>query len=288
MIGFLSSPFSGYEDLRAGLESLVEYAQGPVKPFYIDWVRHLVWFIALGIVLTNLIEAFFYPFFLVFILGLLGVRERIKNDRRVPYFALIGVGALMVLYMYVLRSQTMSTRFLALFLIPSFVFLGFGLEKIWTFFRSRFSLKESVVFPLIFALILASGLPKVLKARETDKAVFKQIGTLIAEREGNDTEILVATSPQSVRWISFYANVKFKGAPCPKKNYDLETMLGGSYAEFVKNLRARGIRYFLWEEKHWPRQSADYLSIGNPSDFIVIGAWTHPDTGKLMLFEVNH
>jgi len=288
MIGFLSSPFSGYEALRAGLESLKDYAQGPVKPFYIDWVRHLVWFVALGIVLINLAAAFFYPFFLVFLFGLLGVWERIKNDRRVLYFALLGIGALIVLYMYVLRSQTMSTRFLAIFLIPSFVFLGFGLEKLMLFLRSRFDLRESIAFFIICLLILGFSLPKNLKPREKDKVVFKEIGALIAEREGNETEILVATSQHSVRWISFYANAKFKGAPCPEKNYDLKNVLGGSYSEFVENLRGRGIRYFLWEEKHWPSQTADYLRIGNPEDFIKIGTWTHPDTGKLMLFEVKH
>jgi len=277
MIGFLSSPFTGYEYLRAGLAELKDQPLGSIQPFYIEWVRHLVWFIALGILLTSVVEAFFYPFFLVFIIGLVGIWERVKKDIRIPYFAFIAIGALIILYIFILGFQTMSTRYLMLFLLASFVFIGFGLEKIISFFRSRFHLRESVAFSLICLLILASALPKNLKPRETDKLVFKEIGQLIAHREGNDQEIMVTASQQSNRWISFYSNLNFKGAPCPEKNYDLENIVGKRYEEFVQNLRDRGIRYFLWEEKHWPKESASYIASQNPKDFIKVGTWSHTD-----------
>lgn len=287
IIGFLSSPFAGYEYLRVGLESLKDYAQGPVKPYYIDWVRHLVWFIALGILLTSVVWAFFYPFFFVFIIGLLGIWERFKKDRPTLYFAFLGIGALIILYMFILRSQMMSTRFLVLFLLPSSIFIGFGIEKITLFIRSRFHLRESLVLSILCLLILACALPENLKPREVDKFPFKEIGELIAEREGNDKEILVATSQYSIRSISFYANLDYKGAPCPHKNYDLDNILGKNYEGFVRNLRERGISYFLWEEKHWPKQSASYITTQNPNDFVRVGTWSHPDTGKLILFKVT-
>jgi len=94
------------------------------------------------------------------------------------------------------------------------------------------------------------------------------------------------TSLDSIRWISFFANVGFKGAPCPQKNYDLDNILGSSYEEFVRNLRERGIRYFLWEEDQWPKESAFYIERQNLGDFVKIGTWSHPDTGKLILFKV--
>jgi len=279
--------FNGYENLRAGLERLKDQPLGYVKPCYIEWVRHLVWFIPLGILFTSMVETFFYPFFLVFIIGLVGIRERVNKDKRIPYFAFIAIGALVVLYVFILGRQTMSTRYLALFVLPSFIFIGFGLEKIIFFLRSRFNLTESVTLSILCLLILACSLPKNLKPRETDKLVFKEIGELIADREGNDREILVATSKQSIRWISFYANLNYKGAPRPKQNYDLDNILGSSYEEFVRNLRERGISYFLWEEKHWPKESASYIERQNPRDFVKIGTWSHPDTGKLILFRVT-
>jgi hypothetical protein len=247
-----------------------------------------VWFIALGILFISMVKTFFYPFFLVFVIGLVGIRERVNKDKRIAYFAFIAIGALVILYMYILTKQTMSTRFLAVFVLPSSIFLGFGLEKIISFLRSRFNLAESVTLSILCLLILACSLPKNLKPRETDKLVFKEIGELIADREGNDTEILVATSKHSIPWISFYANLNYEGAPRPKQNYDLENIIGNNYETFVKNIRKRRINYVLWEEKHWPPQSADYLRIGQPTDFIKIGTWSHPDTGKLMLFKVKH
>jgi len=286
IIGFLSSPFTGYEYLRVGLESLKDYAQGPVQPFYIDWVRHLVWFIALGILLTSVVKALFYPFFLVFIIGLFGIWERLKKDRLTLYFAFLCIGALIVLYMFILRSQMMSTRYLILFLLPSSIFIGFGVEKITLFFRSRFHLRESLALSILCLLILACALPKNLKPREVDKLTFKEIGELIAEREGNDKEILIATSQHSIRWISFYSNLDYKGAPCPEKNYDLGNILGKNYEEFVRNLRERGISYFLWEEKHWPNKFDSYITTQSSKDFIRVGTWSHPDTGKLILFKV--
>jgi len=286
MIGFLSSPFTEYEYLRVGLDSLKDYAQGPVKPYYIDWVRHLVWFIALGILLTSVVWAFFYPFFLVFIIGLLGIWERLKKDRPTLYFAFLGIGALIVLYMFILRSQMMSTRFLVLFLLPSSIFIGFGVEKITLFFRSRFHLRESLVISILCLLILACALPKNLKPRETDKLVFKEIGEFIAEREGNAQEIKVSTSLPLIRWISFYANLGFRGAPCPERNYDLVDSSNWGYDTFVGKLKGRGIQYVLWDERHWPKDSLESMSAQGSKDFIRIGTWSHPDTGKLILFKV--
>ena len=283
---YVSAPTAGYENLRLGLEHLRDQPLGPIGPWYIDWVRHLVWFIALGILLTSMVHAFFYPFFIVFIAGLVGIRKRIKRDMRIPYFAFLSVGAFIILYLMVLRMQTMETRYVILFILSSSIFMGFGLEKVIRFIKSKFKLKESFALSIVCLLILACSLPKNLKPREADKLVFKEIGELIAGREGNKQEILVVTSLHSIRWISFYANVNYKGAPCPQKNYDLDNIIGKGYGEFVRNLRKRGIKYFLWEQKHWPKKSSYFISSQNSEDFIKLGDWSHPDTGRMILFRV--
>jgi hypothetical protein len=186
----------------------------------------------------------------------------------------------------VLYFWEMPTRYMGVLVLPSAVFIGFGLEKIVLFLRAKFKLKESIAFFIICLLILGFSLPKNLRPREKDKVVFKEIGGLIAQKEGNENEIVIAASEHSFGSISFYANVEYKGAPHPRGNWDLKHLVGHDYGEFVKNLKHREIRYFLWEEKHWPRQSAEYFRIGNPADFIKIGTWSHPDTGKLILFKV--
>ncbi|UCG67469.1 MAG: hypothetical protein JSW12_11035, partial [Deltaproteobacteria bacterium] len=236
--------------------------------------------------IKSTVETFFYPFFLVFVIGFKGIRRKIKQDRRISYLSLLSISAFFFLYIVVLIIWEMPTRYMGVLIFPSIIFIGFGLEKILLFCKSRFNLKEPAAVFIVCFLILSSALPKNLTPREADKVVFKEIGELIADREGNDQEIMVATSQQSIRWISFYSNLNFKGAPCPEKNYDLENIVGKRYEEFVQNLRDRGIRYFLWEENHWPKESASYIASQNPKDFVKVGTWSHPDTGKLILFKV--
>jgi len=134
--------------------------------------------------------------------------------------------------------------------------------------------------------MLACALPKSLNPRETDKLVFKEIGELIAEREGNAQEVKVSTSLPLIRWISFYANLGYRGAPCPERNYDLVDSLNRGYDTFVGKLKGRGIQYVLWDERHWPKGSLESMSAQGSKDFIRLGDWSHPDTGKLILFKV--
>lgn len=278
-----SGPMIEYKNLRASLAELMNQPSGGNLPAFLHKARHLVWLIALGTIVKYAVVAYFYPFFLVFVMGLGGVWGRIKRDKHILYLALIAVSALILLYMHVLHTWMMFTRFLAIFIFPSFIVIGFGLEKIIHFFSSRFNLKESIALSILCFLILTCALPKNLKPRETDKLVFKEIGELISKREGNAHKITVATSHV---WISFYANLKYKGAMCPKEYTDLERLAGDSYEKFVRNLKQGGIRYFLWEERRWPQEKFDFIKTKNPEDFMKLGEWSHPDTGSLMLFEV--
>jgi len=275
-----------YKNLRVSLTELMNQPIEENLKHFLHKARHLVWLVALGTIVKYAVRAYFYPFFFIFIIGLGGIWGRIKGDRRILYLAFTAVSALILLYMHVLQTWMMFNRFFAIFIFPSFIFVGFGLEKIIHFFRSRFHLKESVILFVLCLLILACSLPKNLQSRESDKLIFKEIGELIAYREENNREIPVVTSSHSIRWISFYANLNYLGAPCPEKNNDLENIIGKSYEEFVQNLKRRGIRYFLWEEKHWPRYRFDFINRKNLKDFLKLGEWKHLDTGRLILFRV--
>ena len=286
IISYVRSSVADYESIRASLQDLIGHSPDSIPRRFLLLARGLTWWVALGTLIRSTVETFFYPFFLVFVIGLRGIWGKAKQDRCILYLSLVSVSALLFLYMVVLILWEMPTRYIGIFILPALIFVGFGLQKVLLFFKSRFNLKESIAFALVCLLMLVFALPKNLKPRETDKLVFKRIGELIAEREGNDREIMVATSQHSIRWISFYANANFQGAPCPEKNCDLEGMVGNSYEEFVENLRRRGIRYFLWEENHWPKLSAQYISSQNPGDFVRVGEWSHADTGRLILFKV--
>jgi len=286
MLAYGSSAIHRYEDLRLSLGDLANMPRWDILDRFLFGARHLIWWVALGVLLTSVAKTLFYPFFILFVVGLKGMLKKMKEDRGVCYLSILSISTFLFLYLVIFVIWEMYTRYVGIFVFPSFIFIGFGLEKIISFVRSRFNLKEPVALAVVCLLILVSALPKNLKSSETDKRVFVKIAELIAEREGNNEEILVVTSRQAIGWISFYANANFKGAPCPLKNYDLENIIGNGYEEFVQNLRKRGIRYFLWEEKHWPKVSAQYISSQNARDFVRVGEWSHADTGKLILFKV--
>ena len=287
IISYVRSSVAGYEGIRASLQELISQSPDSILTRFFRTARSLTWWVALGTLIKSMVETFFYPFFLVFVIGFKGIWRKIKQNRRISYLSLLSISAFFFLYLVVLIIWEMPTRYVGVLIFPSIIFIGFGLEKMLLFCKSKFNLKESVALSIICFLILAFALPKNLKPREADKLVFKEIGGLIADKEGNDKEILVATSQHSMGWIFFYANMHYEGAPCPQKNCDLDNILGSSYEGFVRNLRDRGISYFLWEEKHWPKESASYIERQNPKDFVKIGTWSHPDTGKLILFKVT-
>ena len=277
-----------YEIIRGATSDLVNQGQGKIVNRFLLVTRHLVWWIALGTLLTGMIKAFFYPFFILFLMGFKGIWTKLKENSRILYLSILSLSAFLLMCIVVLYFWEMPTRYMGILVFPSVVFIGLGLQKLMLFFRSRFDLRESIAFFIICLLILGFSLPKNLKPREKDKVVFKEIGALIADTEGNEKEILLVASQHSFGLVSFYANVAYEGAARPRANWDLGNIVGVDYGEFVENLRDRKVEYFLWEERHWPTKSADYLRIGNPADFVKVGTWTHPDTGKLMLFEVKH
>jgi 4-amino-4-deoxy-L-arabinose transferase-like glycosyltransferase len=281
-----SAPLNEYKKLSVGLSELMNQNLEGTLPHFLEKARNLIWFIAFGTLMKGLVGAYFYPFVLIFIIGLHRIWTKINEDRRVLYLTLGAGLSLILLYLHVMHTWMMFNRFLILFIIPSSVVLGFGLEKIINYLQTRFTLKASVAFFVVALFIVCSALPKNLIPRERDKLVFKEIGELIGRREGTLSEIGVVTSPHSMRWISFYANLNHRGAPCPQKYHDFMAIVGGSYKEFIGYLKKEGIRYFLWEERHWPLNRFDFIKSQDPHDFLIIGSWSHPDTGRLILFKV--
>lgn len=210
-----------------------------------------------------------------------------KEDPRILYLALNSVFALVLLYIHLVQTWMVFYRFLALFLLPSFIFLGFGMEIIVRFFQIRLNLKPLAVLLTVSALIVLIPFPKNLKPNEMDKLVFKEIGQLIADMEGNDHEIgVAAASLWTMGHVSFYANLKYEGAVCPLEHANIARMAGNNDDTLLSNLKKAGVKYFLWEERSWDKNRFDSLMRQTPKGLTVIGEWSHPDTGRLVLFRV--
>ncbi len=283
----LHGPFLAYAALREGLSQLINQPEPYIFEFFLQKARRLAWFIALGVILTSLVKALFYPFFFVFAAGFAGLKNRIKRDERLFYLLVLCGATLLVLYLHTLETWVTPDRFFALFIIPGSVFLGFGMEKITLTLQRRFKFSLHTTLVMLLVVILAFALPKTLQSREKDKAVFVQIGEFIAQREGNGAEIKIAAHADILRWISFYANLDYPGAPCPHPYQSFSPMVAHGYNKSLEALKEEKIQYLLWTEKRWPGDSALFLKKANGADFIKVGSWYHPDTGRMILLQLQ-
>ena len=284
IVSRISSPALQYKNLRSQLGKLASGQQGDLLSFFLPEARKNAWLVGLGTLLGRALAAFFYPYFLVFLIGLAGLKQKLRQDRRVVYFTLLCVFSLLLLYLQTLETWILHNRFMAMVIFPGFLFFGFGLEKLLRLFENRLKWKKPVAVFVLLVLILASGLPKNLKPREDDKVLFKKIGTLVAEREDNRhvAEIAGISSPV-LEWINFYANLKYPGAPCPRT----PGYVGEDYSRLLRSIEKKKMRYFLWEERTWKTTGFDLMSSRVYQNLRILGKWRHPDTGNIVLFEVK-
>jgi hypothetical protein len=278
-------PVDQYRILRSNLTDLADPSLGHPLVSFLHKARNLVWLIALGTLFSYVIKSFFYPAFFIFLLGVSDIKSRLREDRRILYLVILAAAALWVLYVHLLETWFIYTRFMAAFLFPSCVFIGFGLKKISRFLESRFRLPHSMALFLVFFLLLSVSLPKNLKPREADKLVFKNMGELIAKIEGPGREIALAGHRPAIMWVSFYANMNCPDVLCPP-TYDLTGIPTKDYIQFIRNLKKEGIQYVLWQEKYWSQSAFDLLKLFNPKDLKIVSEDDHPDTGRLLLFKL--
>ena len=278
-----------YRNLETNLTPLVLNPPPGIPKEFMVYSRTLIWFTTLGVVLNSAMEAFFYPFFILLICGLGGLRERMRNDRRILPLVLTAGISFIVLYLYCLNNWSMENRRLVMVIFPSTVLVGFGAEKLMYWVQKRFGLSDKMVVLSLCILVLVFTLPKDLKVREADKLVYKEIGETIARLDGNSGEIEMITLGDSWRWNDFYANLHVQGAPCPEKYVNWQrdaTILGGNYKDFMQSMRMRNIRYIVWEEKHWPQNKFAFLQSVQPADLRQLKEWKHRDTGRIILYHV--
>ncbi len=278
-----------YRHIEANLTRIFfDTPPGSMRGF-IESSRTLIWFTAIGVILNSALEAFFYIFFLVFLLGLPEMIKRMRNDVRILPLAITTVISLVVLYFYCLNTWSMENRRLVMAILPSAIIVGFGTEKIIAWMHKKFNLSASVVVAILCVLILSITLSKNLRIQEEDKLVFKEIGETVALLDGGTGEIEMMTMGDHFRWNNYYANLHVAGAPCPDKNDDWRNdkgIIDGRYKDFISNIRKKKICYIIWEEKNWPVNSFSFLKSVRPDDLKQLKEWKHKDTGRIILYRV--
>ncbi|HPV72577.1 MAG TPA: hypothetical protein PLN00_08160 [Smithellaceae bacterium] len=284
---WLTRSFAGYTRLNATLREMIFQSPQSLSPEFLQNLKDIIWFVGFGVVFQNALETFFYPFVILYLMGLGGLRKRIAADGRIVYLLLLTLTGFLLLYLMVFIDWQMENRWLAIVLFPSFFFLGAGLERLISWLHLRFNLKQGAAIVLIGLAVLAATLPKDIKPRGEDKVIYRTIGETIADREGSGKKIEIMTVGVSSRWILFYANLGFRGAPCPDEFYHYREWDGREYGPFVERMKAKGMKYLVWEERNWPADWFDFLLSPYGKDFVLLGQWSHPDTGKILLFRAR-
>ena len=272
VFGFVQS----YKELREHLNSFIENPPAGFPPYFFPNVRNLVWFIALGTVGIYVVRAFFIPFFIVFLIGV-GDRGRwLRRDLRLLYLSILSCAALVVLYGQVLSTWFMYTRFAALFLLPSFVFVGFGLNRIADYLVTRLKTNRQTIVLMLCLVVLVVSLPKSLKPKdESPKSVFKEVGEYVAQLEPRKNAVFVKGTMKETQLVNFYANRDRENAEC--------YLLQPSSKKFAE--------VSDWDYLLLYSQEGDPAGLNSAKaeiSLVILKQWRVPDNRHLILFEVRH
>jgi 4-amino-4-deoxy-L-arabinose transferase-like glycosyltransferase len=283
LTGRLSGFFSSYNTLRAQLKSLYGIHTVINAAYFFEVVRHLVWFIGLGALIVQMAETLIYVFFLLLIVGLVSWTRRLRTDRRVAYLWILSFCAFGALYAQTIYDWVMTSRFLAVFLFPAFVFMGAGIDRLLHFLSSRWRPRANLEYAVVCAVILAFLLPKNLWANFAQgKLVYRQIAAYIADREHFTHPVSVCGAFKRVQVIHFFANADYPGPLC----FDRTAVLKHTDAKGLRQVLARHCDYFVWDRTGWNDTAIEAIDKDAAAHFIRLHEWPSDRRGRLVLYEV--
>jgi len=277
-------PIASYRELRQALKTLFSGYGFSLLGNFLETSYHVVWLIALGSILSNAMESYFYPYVPFYLLG--GVVFCTQSRRRSDFlYILLIIGASFVLLCaHVVQTWVMTYRFIALLLLPSCLFAGLGIQTALGWLAARPQWNPQKAFAMVAAFIVLASLPKNMRSIEDDKAVYPQIGQAAAQLVHNQLPVGIAGRRSIAHnWIVFYANADSTTPLC----YHDSIVTPGSVAALEQLMRARNIQFFLWEEFAWKKCSFGHSSMEFQDRFEEMGRWRHEDTGTLILFRLK-
>lgn len=278
----LPNALKSYHDLRTNLLSIIQSHPAGFEHEFFKQVRTLLWMLGVNIVVNGVAQSFLYLFFLIFLLGFFDFKKW-RESSEAPYFAVLVSGSFLILYVFVLKHWFLENRYATLLILPSFVFLGFGIERVLSFFRRMLKVRQSATIFIFVCILLAYALPAQVKQDDKGKAVFKQIGTYIAEQENGSKSVNIMVVGAYFRILHLYSNLNSPDFSCPDDG-DCSNCIGSNYSEFVHAVDRCKARYMVWEEKYWPADF-DFMREYDRNDFLVVGEWYYEETGRIVLFK---
>lgn len=231
-------------------------------------------FFALVFILFRMLRVLYIPFLVLLIPGVMAIKNGLKTNRHFSYFILLSSISLGTAFIFYLKTETMVDRYVSYIVLPSFVFVCTGIEKITQFFKTKGFKENTIIWALsLYVVIIVIAFPQNLVHRRKDQVLYKDIGRDISRLEKNQLVKIMARDPR----ISFFANLNSKGLECTFKNIEkYNQLMDMEYNEMVSLLKERKVRYYLWEERYWKNGNYDFLEVVNTNDFKEITHWETP------------
>lgn len=271
---------SRYESLREVIKKFEDYDTGLGFHYFFSNCKNLLWWIALGTLIIAISKALYFPFFVLFSMGLYLAKGSIKKDIRFKYLFLNVVLSFLALYVQILYNWAASTRYMALLLFPGFVFIGYAFKSILHFIESKYPNLSNMLFLLILLSIFVVTFPKnFYKKKNPDNIVYRQIGLEIAKSNKSNKIIKVGGAFKRVNIIYFYANINYHGPVC------FPSYLAFSRQEVSPELiLSRNLDYYVMKSE---KEKKLYEFPGFNKYFKEIASFKTKKLGTLKLLKIN-
>lgn len=253
---------------------------------FLPEAANLLWLIAFGMITTHLCEAVFYPYLLLFLMGISSIKV-IRADRRQCYLLWMTLIAFILIYAQVLRGWVLEYRWLAPIILSTLVLAGAGIQYLDRFLRKHVHPSPKIAGAIICVLIILPGAAKLLQQRYDHQSIFLSISkTIITEQHGKRTPVHIASTQGTINvrnLVAFYANLALPQMVCSHDDPVFTSTDLADTTSFLASLREKNTMYFFLDETN--KSSDKNLQLSHVTK--KIGEWQHPDTGKITLYKIT-
>ncbi len=269
-LSLVSDRFGYLNHYRSQLTKLWHLTHG----YFWLYIRHILYILPLLFVISR-IFSLLGILSIFFLLGLRKVTAFINKNKCSKYLAIATIGAFLLLVLWSYKGCVLSERYMVVFILPSFLVIGVGIEELFFILKRVDKLKLMISLLVIFFSVAICN----LHFKRENKVAFKEAGLLINRLEKSRAPVKIATSESL---IVFYANVnRIPTVPYNSlKNYK---ELVNSPDKLSNFLLTRGYKYFIWEGKLIRKDRKIVLGIIEPL-FKKVGEFENSKLGELIVF----
>jgi len=226
----------------------------------------------------------FYSFLIFFLPGLAAVKKELNRNRHFSYFILLSLLSFIALFLFYLKTETMVDRYVAIIMLPAFIFLCTGIEEIISYLKKKGLKEKNIMGGIVFFIIITViAFPHNLVHKRKDQLVYEDVGRYIARTE--KYQLVKVMAPDSR--VSLFANLNSRGIECTKNNLEnYNLLMKKNYTEMISALKKNKMKYFLWEEGRWRDAYYDFLGVAKSEHFQKIMNWETKER-TLILFKIK-